>query len=167
MDLTSNDGNFGINVYLNLFTHWEGLHSVREFSLTLSYLKLGLVFSWFLICEGNFSCHKSIKSSVVNANSMKFTLHGSSIVRWYMVVQSITYIKNFTNCAAIKLETRRFCSDFSFHKTKNSLHIFYRFLRTIAEQIHASVRKKENYGNTSWCQGQKESGRVKQSNWLR
>ena len=32
MGLTSNDGNFGINVYLNLFTHWEGLHSVREYS---------------------------------------------------------------------------------------------------------------------------------------
>ena len=31
MDLTSNDGNFDINVYLNLCTHLEGLYSVREY----------------------------------------------------------------------------------------------------------------------------------------
>ena len=31
MDLTSNDVNFDINVYLNLCTHLEGLHSVREY----------------------------------------------------------------------------------------------------------------------------------------
>ena len=31
MDLTSNDGNFSINVYLNLCTHLEGLQSVREY----------------------------------------------------------------------------------------------------------------------------------------
>ena len=31
MDLTSNDGNFGINIYLNLCAHLEGLQSVREY----------------------------------------------------------------------------------------------------------------------------------------
>ena len=30
MDLTSNDGNFGINIYLNLCAHLEGLQSVRK-----------------------------------------------------------------------------------------------------------------------------------------
>ena len=31
MDLTSNDGNFVINIYLKLCTYLEGLHSVREY----------------------------------------------------------------------------------------------------------------------------------------
>ena len=30
MDLTSNDDNFGVNIYLNLCLHLEGLQSVRE-----------------------------------------------------------------------------------------------------------------------------------------
>ena len=30
MDLTSNDDNFGVNIYLNLCSHLEGLQSVRE-----------------------------------------------------------------------------------------------------------------------------------------
>ena len=31
MDSTSNDGNFGTNIYLNLCTHLEGLQSVPEY----------------------------------------------------------------------------------------------------------------------------------------
>ena len=31
MDITSNDGNFGIDLYLNLCAHLEGLQSVREY----------------------------------------------------------------------------------------------------------------------------------------
>ena len=31
MGLTSNDGNFGINIHLNLFAHLERLQSVREY----------------------------------------------------------------------------------------------------------------------------------------
>ena len=31
MDLTSNDGNFRINIYLNLCTYLEGLQSVRKY----------------------------------------------------------------------------------------------------------------------------------------
>ena len=31
MDLTSNDGNFVIKIYLKLCTYLEGLHSVREY----------------------------------------------------------------------------------------------------------------------------------------
>ena len=30
MDLTSNDDNFGVNIYLSLCSHLEGLQSVRE-----------------------------------------------------------------------------------------------------------------------------------------
>ena len=31
MDLTSNGGNFGVNKYLNLCAHMEGLQSLREY----------------------------------------------------------------------------------------------------------------------------------------
>ena len=31
MDLTANDGNFGINIYLNLCAHLERLQSVRQY----------------------------------------------------------------------------------------------------------------------------------------
>ena len=31
MDVTSNDDKFGVDIYLNLYSHLEGLQSVREY----------------------------------------------------------------------------------------------------------------------------------------
>ena len=56
MDLTSNDGNFGIN----LSTDLEELQSVREYFQGRLYLNSNS--ARLLICEGSFSRHKSIKS---------------------------------------------------------------------------------------------------------
>ena len=74
MDLTSNDGNFGINIYLNLCAHLE------------------------------------------------------------VVIELVV---------VIELETKCFCSDFSFYKTKSCLHKFYyRFLRNFTKQILAIGRMR-------------------------
>ena len=56
MDLTSNDGNFGIN----LSTDLEELQSVREYFQGRLYLNSNS--ASLLISEGSFSRHKSIKS---------------------------------------------------------------------------------------------------------